>query len=134
MATRVLRILDDLHYFRNHITAPLNFNPVPDLDAQLVDEIHVVQSCARNHGPANWHRLQPRHRSQLSRSADLRNDVFDLGDCTVRRKLVGDGPARSLAGEAELALESGAIDLYRDAVDLIRERFALRFPALDELP
>ncbi len=134
VTARVLRVLDDLHDFRNHVAAALDFDPVADLDAKLVDEIHVVQGRARDHGATNWHRLEPRDRGELSRPTDLRNYVFDLGDCAVCRELVGDGPARGFAGESQLLLERGAVDFYHDAVDLIRERFAFGFPTFNKLP
>ena len=62
-------------------------------------------------------------------AADLRHDVFDLGDRAVRRKFIGDRPARSFARESQFLLESGAIDFDYDAVDLIGKRFALRLPS-----
>src|SRR5271166_3081253 len=101
----MLRILDNLHNLWNHIAATLDLNPVPDLDAQFVNKIHVVQSSPRNHSPANWHRLQPRHGRKFPSSANLRNNVFNLGDCSVRRELVRDGPTRSFTGESELLLK-----------------------------
>src|SRR5579859_7744056 len=52
----------------------------------------------------------------------------------ARGVLVGDGPARGFAGEAEFVLQRGAVDLNDDAVDLIRQRLALTFPLPDEFP
>ena len=49
---------------------------------------------------------------------------FELRDAGARGELVGDGPARGLAGEAEAALLGDGVDLDDDAVDLVAEGVA----------
>src|ERR1035441_6625229 len=44
---RMLLVLDNLHDLRNHIAAALDLNPIANLYAQFLDEVHVVQRGAR---------------------------------------------------------------------------------------
>ncbi len=44
--------------------------------------------------------------------------------CFLRRKLVGDGPARCARDESEVALPVEPIDLVDDAVDVVGKRVA----------
>ena len=55
----------------------------------------------------------------LAGAADLEEDVFEFCDAGARGELVGDGPARRFAGEAEAALLRDGVDLDDDAVDLV---------------
>src|ERR1019366_5596741 len=50
-----------------------------------------------------------------------------------RGVLVGDGPAGSFGGEAELTLLFHGIDLDHYAVDVVRQSFALAFPGITEI-
>src|SRR5271165_3316051 len=57
MTARMVFILDDFHNFWNDIAAAFHLNPVADLHAQLLDEVHVVQGGARNRRAADWNRF-----------------------------------------------------------------------------
>ena len=118
-AARVVLVLDHLRDFGNHVAAALHLHPVADLHAQALDFIHVVQGGVADRRAADRDRRQFRYRRELAGAAHLHADAFDLRDAGARRVFVGDGPARSLAGEAELSLQTGAIDLDDDAIDFV---------------
>src|SRR5579864_8321554 len=61
-------------------------------------------------------------------------NVFDLRDSTARGIFVSDGPAGSFPRKAQLALQSGRIDLDYDTVNFIRQRIALFLPFANEFP
>ena len=125
-ARLVLQHLDDLG---NDVATALHRDPVADAHAQPLDLVHVVQGGAAHRGSANRYRLQRGHRRQLSGASHLHQDVFDLRFARARRKLVGNRPARRLAGEAQLILQADAIDFHHDAVDLVRQLVAHRRPS-----
>src|SRR5262249_23060031 len=118
----------------NDIAPTLNFDPVADLHTQAVDLVHVVKRGAANGRPADGNWFQRCHGSQLSGPANLHKNVFDLSNSGSRGILVRDGPARSFAGETESALERGTVDLDYDAVNFVRQRFALLLPLANEIP
>src|SRR5262249_15120469 len=73
-----------------------------------------------------------RHWRKRSSAADLHFDRFYDRLLLPRRVLVGDRPSRRLRGPTKLALALHGIDFDHNAVDLIGQCLALRFPACDE--
>ena len=63
-------------------------------------------------------------------AADRHEDVEQLGGALLGRELVGDGPARRPAREAELAPPAEVVDLHDHAVDLVVEVVAVLLPVL----
>ncbi len=126
MAARL--VFQHLHDFGDHIAAALHLHPIANAHAQAIDLVHVVQRGAADRGAADRYRLQPCHRRQLSGAAHLHLDVFNLRLARARRVLVGDRPARSFAGEAQLLLQRNAVDLHDDAVNFVGQGVALAFP------
>ena len=127
-------VFDHLRDLGDHVAAALDLHPVADLHAQALDLVHVVQGGVADGRAADGNRRQHRHRREFPGASDLHANVFELGDAGARGVLVGDRPARSFAGEAELVLQGGAVDFDDDAVDLVGQRVALGFPLLDEGP
>ena len=127
-------VFQHLHDFGNYIAAALDQHPVADAHAQPIDLVHVVQRGAADRGAADRHGLEPCHRRQLAGAAHLHLDVFDLRLARMRGVLVGDGPARRFAGEAQLLLQPNAVDLHDDAVGFVGQAVALAFPLHNEIP
>ena len=63
----------------------------------------------------------------------MHQNVLHASYARARRVFVGNGPARRPAGEAQLLLQSRAIHFHHDAVNLVGQRVALRFPLLNKL-
>ena len=57
VSARVVLVVDNLHDLRNNVAAALDQDVVADLDAEIVDEVHVVQRGAGDGGAADEHRL-----------------------------------------------------------------------------
>ena len=127
-------IVDDLGDFGDHVAAALDLHPIANLHAQAPDLIHVVQRGIADGRAPNRNRGQLGHRRQFPGAANLPAHVLELGDSRAGSVLVGDRPARSLAGKAEFVLQAGAIDFDDDAVNLVRQRIPLPLPRLDERP
>ena len=92
-----------------------------------------MQGGAAHRRAADGHRLQRRHRRQLARASHLHQDVFDLRLARARRELVGNRPARGLAGEAQLVLQADAVHLHHHAVNFVGQRVAHCVGLVDEL-
>ena len=127
-------IVDDLGDFGDDIATALDLEPIPDLHAEALDFVHVVEGGVADGSAADRNRSEHGNRCELSRAADLHADVFQFGDACARGVFVRDGPARSFSSEAEFVLQCSAIDFDDDAIDFVRQRFALRFPLLNEIP
>ena len=82
--------------------------------------------------PAHVHGIEVGHGSERAGTANLGADVFHHGRRLARLVLEGDGPARRLGRSAELVPQARVIHLDHNAVDLVVERVALRFPFLNE--
>ena len=91
-----------------------------------------MECGARDGGAADEDGSECGDGRDLAGAADLEEDVFEFGDAGARGELVGDGPARRFAGEAEAALLRDGVDLEDDAVDLVRELVAELFGFVDE--
>ena len=126
LAVRALgRDADD---FGNDVAGALHHHLVANLQAEALDLILVVERGAGNRNAAHFHRSQMGHRCQRSGAAHLHLDGFHRGGSLARRILISDGPARRFGGEAELALLLHRIHLHDDAVDFVRQAFALAPP------
>ena len=126
LAMRALHL--DANHFRNHIAASLHHYRVADLQAQPRDLVFVVKRRPRHRNAAHHLRRQMRNRRQRARSPHLHRDIDDFGLYLPRRIFERDGPARRLRGEPQPPLLRDAVDFEHDAIDLIRQSFALRFP------
>ncbi len=123
----MLRVFDDGDDLGDDVAAALDLDEVADADAEAGDLVGVVQGGAGDGGAADEDRHERGDGGDLAGAADLEVDAFEPGDAGARGELVGDGPARGLAGEAEAALLRGGVDLDDDAIDLVAERVAEGF-------
>jgi hypothetical protein len=126
------RVVDDGDDLGDDVAAALDLDEVADADAEAGDLVGVVQGGAGDGGAADEDGRERGDGGDLAGAADLEEDAFELGDAGARGELVGDGPARGLAGEAEAALLRGGVDFDDDAVDLVAERVAQALGAGDE--
>ena len=110
---------DDLHHFRNHLAPALDHHQVADADVFPRDFFRVVKRGARDGGATHEYRDEPRDRCELPRASDLNIDRLKAGACTLRRKLVGDGPARKLRRRTQLALQGERVHLDDYTVDVV---------------
>ena len=120
--------------FGNDVATALHLHPVADFHAQALDLIHVVKGRVADGGAADRNRRQFGDRRELAGTPHLYADAFNFRDARARGVLVGNRPARRLAGKTQFGLEGSAIDLDDDAIDFVGQRLALFFPALDEFP
>src|SRR5690606_14293163 len=99
-ALRALRLhyLDDL---RNDVTGALDDHVVTLANVLAGNLILVVQRGAGDHHAADGDRLQVGDRRQRAGAADLDGDLVQDGLRLLGGELVGDGPARGAADEAE---------------------------------
>src|SRR4029077_12296494 len=118
----------------NHIAAAFDLNPIADFDAQALDFVHVVESGPTHSGAADGNRFQHGDGCQFASSANLHDDVLNLGDAGASSIFVGNRPSRSLPGVTEFLLQPGTIDLNDDSVNLVGQLLPLGFLPLDEGP
>ena len=118
--------LHDAQHLRDHIARALDLDHVPRLDAEARDLVLVVQGGVGDHHAAHRHRLEPCHRGERARPADL--DINAEQGCRrlLGRELVRDRPARRPADKAQPLLPVEPVDLVDDPVDVIGEPRALR--------
>ena len=122
-----------LHHFqhvRDDFAGTLHQHGVANLHAQPLDFVHVVQRGAADRHAADLHRLEKSHRSERAGAADIHLNVVHHRGFLARRIFVGDGPARSFGGVAQLVLYGNGIYFHHHAVDFVRQFFALVFPAV----
>ena len=131
-AARVLCVVDDGDDLGDDVAAALDLDEVADADAEARDLVGVVQRGAGDGGASDEHGSEDGDGSHLAGAADLEVHAFEARDGGARGELVGDGPARGAAGEAEAALLRGGVDFDHDAVDLVAERVAQAFGVGDE--
>ncbi len=125
-------LLDDLDDLGDDVAAALDLDVVADEQAEALDFVGVVQGGAADGGAADEDRGEHGNRCQLAGASDLNFDVFDFGDAGAGGEFVGDGPAGSLAGVSEAALDVGGVDLDDDAVDFVTEIGTFFFGAIYE--
>src|SRR6185437_2088986 len=124
---------DDLCNLRDNVAASLDGDEVANPYTEAFDLVGVVERGACDGGAADEDGNECGHGRDLAGAADLEENVFKLRDAGTRGELVGDGPAWSLAGEAEAALLCNGVDLENDTVDLVGEFAAELFGFVDEL-
>ena len=90
--------------------------------------ILVVQRGHPDRGATDEHRLEHGERCRLPRAADRHHDVPEQGGALLGRELVGDGPPRCLARDAELGPLVEVVDLDDCAVDLVWQVVAVLLP------
>jgi len=90
------------------------------------DLVHVVQRRIRHRYTTDEHRFESGDRRERTRSTDLKFDLTQHSERFVRRKFMGDRPARCARHEAEIALRVEIVDFIDDTVDLIRQPRAAR--------
>ena len=123
----------DADHFGNDVAGAFDHHLVADLQAEALDLILVVERGAGDGDAADLHGFEVGDRGQGSGAAHLDLNGFHRGGGLSRGVLVGDGPAGSFGGEAELALLLHGIHLDDDAIDFVRQLFALGFPGIAEL-
>ena len=133
LSPRMLDVVDDLNDFRNHVTTALHLHPVADLETKACDEVRIVQSGAAHGSTADEDRRQLGHRRELACAAHLDGYGVYLRDSCLCCELVSNGPARRAARVAEPLLRRMRIHLQHHTVDLVAERSAFGFGAVDEL-
>ena len=116
-------------HLRNDIPRPLHDHRVADADIFPGDLILVVQRGVRHHDTTDRDRLQPRHRRQGTRTADLDVDAFENCRGLFGRELVSQAPARAARDKSQPLLPVKPVHLVDDAIDVIAQIGAL---ALDQ--
>ncbi len=126
----VLSFFHDFQNVRNDFARALDQHGVADLQAQPLDLIHIVECGTADSDASHLHRLKHRDRRQRARAADLHDDVVDDGRLLPRWIFERNRPPRSFGGKPQFVLNGRGIDLDHDAIDLIRQLFALRVPVI----
>ena len=116
------------YHFRNHFARTLNQHGIADLQSQPRDFIHVVQCRTAHRHAAHLYRLQHRHGSQSTGASDLHDDVVDDSRFLSRRPFIRNRPARSFRRKSQFVLHRKFVNFNHDAVNFIRQFFALRIP------
>ena len=107
-----------LHHGGNDIAGLLNHHPVTDPQIFAGDLLLVVKGRSGDGAAGDKDRLQFRHGSQHPAASDLHGDVAETGAGLLRLVLVGDGPARGLAGGAEPPVLFDPVGLDHGSVGL----------------
>ena len=104
----------------NDLAGFFNDDDIAHTDVLAFDLLVVVQRGIADGAPADEHGHQPRHGRESASAAHLDVDGQQLGLRLLGLVFVGNGPARGLAGDAELALISKAVHLDHRAIGFIR--------------
>ncbi len=107
------------HHFGNDVAGAAHDDVVSDADVFAVDLVFVVEGRPRHVDTTHEHRLQHCEGGGGAGAADVDVDLEQLRDLLLGRKLVGDGPAGRLGGEAQGSLLGEGIHLHHHAVGLI---------------
>ena len=94
-------MLLDADDVRDDLARLLDDDRVADADVLAVDLVGVVQAGAADGRAGELHRFQVGDRRDGAGLADLHADVVERGGRFVLLELVGDQPARALAGGAQ---------------------------------
>ncbi len=125
-AMRALHL--DADHFRDDVAASFHDNGIADLQPEPRDFVFVMEGRARDGNSADHFGREVRDRRKGACAAHLHGDVDDLGLDLPCRVFESNCPTRGFGGEPQSLLLSDAIDLQDNAVDFIRQSFALRFP------
>ena len=129
-AGRLLRIGPD--DARNDIAGFLDDHGVAGADVLPGDVVGVVQRGHRDRGAADEDRLEHGKRRHRSRASDIDRDLLEARRLLFGRKFERDGPARELAGGAELAPAFERVNLDDDAIGVEAEAAPLVCPLAAE--
>ena len=110
------------------LAGALDQHPVADADILLGDIVEVVQGGIPDDDAIDLDRLQDGLGGQHTRAADLHLDAQQLRGDFTGRELEGDGAARVLADEAQLARQGQVVDLDDHAVGLVGQFVAALVP------
>src|SRR5438046_4926460 len=110
-----------LHDIGNDVAGPFNHDGVADTNVLTRDFIHVVQRGALYDNPADGDGLQARNRGQSAGATHLGLYVENAGGSLAGLELVSDGPPWRARNRAQSTLELGAVDLYNQAIDFVRQ-------------
>ncbi len=109
------------NHLRYHVARALNDDGIAFADVLALDLVLVVQCRALHDDAADGNRLELCDRRQRAAPAHLNDDVVDDRLGLLRRKFMGEGPARRAAHEAQTLLEIEIVDLVDDAIDVVRQ-------------
>ena len=118
--------------FGNDFAGLAYHDGVPDVEVQLRDAVGVVQGGAADAGARQRHGVEFRHGGDSPRAPDLDDDPTQCAGGFLRRELEGDGPARSLLGEARGILQTQIVELHHHTIGGVGEVVALLLPAIAE--
>ena len=111
------QVFFDADDVRDDLARLLDDDRVADADVLAGDLLGVVQADAADRRAGDLHRLQVGRGREGAALADGDEDVVDARGRFVLLELVGDEPARRLAGGAEPLALVEAVDLEHEAVD-----------------
>ena len=117
-------IKDNGNNLRDHVVAgALDHDGIPFPNILSRDLVLVMQSGALNDHAAHGNRSEKRDRRQRAHAADLDVDLFAVTvSRLLRRKFMGERPARRPADHAQPLLQGQIVDLVDDTVDVVGQR------------
>ena len=116
------------HELRDDLACLLHLHQVAGPEILRREVVEIVQGRPLDHRAREEHRLQLGHRRQGARLAHLHRDAQQAGLRGFGGKLVGDHPARGLAGASQHPALGQAVHLHHHAVRRVVQLEALRAP------
>ena len=116
-----LGVADHPDHLGDDLPRLAHLDGVPDAQAQLLDDLAVVQGGAGDGGAGQQHRLKGGGGGQHAGPADVDLDVQQAGLLDLGRVLEGDGPPGELGRRAQLTPLGQAVHLDDGAVHIKAE-------------
>ena len=113
------------HNVGNHIPRPFNFHCISDTHVFPGHFLHVMERRPADRHAPNLDRIQQGNGRQRSGSSDRHGNALYGCQFFARRKLIGDGPARTPGFHSKGFLPLERIDFNHDAVNLERQGIPL---------
>ena len=117
---------------RNDVAGARDQNDIADADIVALDVVDVMERGALHRDAADLHRFENGIWVEGSGASDADDDIAQLRTCLARLEFERDRPTRVAGDHAEPFLQGEVIHLDDDAVDLVIELVATRFPPSTE--
>ena len=124
-------VLHDAEDVRDDFACAFDEHRVARVDVEAADFVEIVERRFGNGDAADVDRLEDCERRENARAADADENLPYERGFLARGIFISDRPARGFRRVAQLVLERDFVDFHDDAVDFIRQLFALRFPGVD---
>ena len=118
-------------YLGDNLTGPLDNDGIADSDIASMDVVLIVERGLFDCCATDYHGHQLCEGVEGTSAAYVDTYVHKLGCCLLGGELIGDGPSRFPAHEAQLLLQGDLVNFNDNAVGGVVEVCQMLFPSLE---